>query len=287
MPDLDTSLLRVFVTVADRGSMTAGARALNLTQGAVSQKIARLEAQAGGRLLTRERQGMKLTPSGERLLGKAQQMLALNDEIWSQMNGGALDGCVRLGLPVDLVGSLFSPILKSFLGTFPQVELLLRCGSSDELRNRLAGGHLDIVVLEEPLDRTTGECLLVDRLVWVGMRGGTAHLRTPLPISLVSHSCCFRPEIVAILKGAKREARTVFENGGLEATLAVVRMDMAVSAWLASSVPADLMILNEGDGLPTLPPYALTLQRPASMSNRATSELVRHFREVFSRPSSS
>ena len=41
--DLDTGLLRTFVTAADSGSMTAAANALHLTQGAVSQQIRRLE----------------------------------------------------------------------------------------------------------------------------------------------------------------------------------------------------------------------------------------------------
>ena len=284
MRDLDTSLLRVFVAVAEHGSMTAGASALNLTQGAVSQKIARLEAQAGGRLLTRERRGLRLTPHGERLLGKTRQMLAINDEIWSQMNGGAVDGCVRLGLPVDLVGGLLAPVLQTFVGAFPQVELLLRCGSSTELRNQLADGRLDIAVLEEPFDRATGERLLVDRLVWVGMRGGSAHVRTPLPVSLASDGCCFRPEIRAALKRSRRPAKTVFEHGGLEATLAVIRMDIAVSALLASSVPLDLEILGEAEGLPVLSSYALTLHHPASATNRATEELVRQIRRMFERP---
>ena len=286
MADLDTSLLRVFVTVADRGSMTAGAKMLNLTQGAVSQKVARLEAQAGGRLLTRERQGLKLTPEGERLLGKARRMLAVNDEIWSEMNGGALEGHVRLGLPVDLMGPLFAPILRRFIDAFPQVDLALRCGSSTDLQARLAEGSLDLAVLEQPYGEDSGELLMVDRLAWVGMRGGHAHLRSPLPISLVSDTCCFRPEILAGLKRSGRNFKTVFENAGLEATQAVVRTDMAISAWLAATVPPDLAILDAEADLPELPSYAVSLHRSTASSNRATAELARQIRSGFSRPSS-
>ena len=45
--NLDIALLRAFVTVADHGSMTAASRALHLTQGAVSQQVARLETLSG------------------------------------------------------------------------------------------------------------------------------------------------------------------------------------------------------------------------------------------------
>lgn len=284
MINLDTSLLRVFAAVADWRSMTAAANALNLTQGAVSQKVARLEAQAGTRLLERGQKGAKLTPQGERLLSKVRRMLELNDEILSQMNGHLSAGRVKFGVPVDLIGSVFAPILKRFMECFPHVELHLRCGSTEELRSWLADGSLDLVILEEPAAQAGPDSLLIDPLVWVGCREGTAHLRTPLPISLVSESCCFRSDILAALRERDCDARLVFENGGLEATLAVVRMDMAVSAWLASTVPADLTVLSANENLPDLPRYALNLHCPSAQPAPAVNELARHIREAFHRP---
>ena len=169
MRDLDTSLLRTFVAVAERGSMTAGAAALNVTQGAISQKIARLEDQAGGSLLLRDRRGLGLTPMGERLLGKARRMLALNDEIWTDMQGGSVDGPARLGLPVDLAGPLLVPMLKDFMAAFPRIQPRLSCNSSADIRMRLDEGEFDLALLEEPASDPSGECLTVDRLVWVGI----------------------------------------------------------------------------------------------------------------------
>ncbi|ANG98754.1 hypothetical protein A8A54_19325 [Brucella pseudogrignonensis] len=288
MSNIDISLLRAFAAAADRGTMTAGARALNLTQGAISQKIARLEALAGQRLLTRERQRLRLTPEGERLLGKVRLMLELNDDLWAQMNGGRPGGIVRLGLPVDLISSLFAPILRRFTESFPAIELKLYCGATGDLEKGLADGRFDVVVLEQLATQVgDADCLLTDSLVWVGMPGGAAHLRHPLPLSLVSGTCCFRPEILAALRKSGRDAKTVFEDGGFEATMAVVRMDMAISAWLASTVPDDLHILDAQAGLPELPFYAVTLHSgSAATPSRATDELKRHFREAFSRLSS-
>lgn len=67
--------LRVFVRVAELGSFTAAARALGITQPAVSQHIAELEKFAGGLLFERSRGHIDLTARGERLLGHARGIL--------------------------------------------------------------------------------------------------------------------------------------------------------------------------------------------------------------------
>ena len=283
MRDLDTSLLRTFVAVAERGSMTAGAAALNLTQGAISQKIARLENQAGGSLLLRDRRGLGLTPMGERLLGKARRMLALNDEIWTDMQGGSIDGPARLGLPIDLAGPLLVPMLKEFMAAFPRVQPQLSCSSSADIRKRLDAGEFDLALLEETASDASGECLAVDRLVWVGAPGGMAHLCDPMPISLVSDTCCFRPHVMSALAKHGRQVRTVFGNSGLDATVATVRADIAVSAWLASTVPAGLNVLSHDAALPELPSYAITLHRPNRTLSPGVEELARHIREGFAK----
>ena len=73
--NLDTSLIRTFVAVAESASMTAAANALNLTQGAVSQQVKRLEEVLGCQLFARDRRNLRLTADGERLFGKAKRAL--------------------------------------------------------------------------------------------------------------------------------------------------------------------------------------------------------------------
>ena len=67
--NIDTSLLRAFVAAAETGGMTSAARLVGLTQAAVSQQVKRLEDAFGRRLFERDRRGLRLTPSGERLRG--------------------------------------------------------------------------------------------------------------------------------------------------------------------------------------------------------------------------
>ena len=72
----DLRLLKVLREVALRGSFSAAADALSYSQPAVSQQIARLEAQAGVKLIERQPKGIKLTPAGEALVRHTERILA-------------------------------------------------------------------------------------------------------------------------------------------------------------------------------------------------------------------
>ncbi|MDR3506992.1 MAG: LysR family transcriptional regulator [Caulobacteraceae bacterium] len=280
--NLDITALRAFVTVADRGGMTTAANALHLTQGAVSQQIGRLEDQFGGALFTRDRRGIQLTAFGERLLGRARRLLSLNDEIWTSMTEVAMDGTVRLGAPYDLVGPILAPVLKTYAEARPRVEISLTCASSPDLLTAMARGDVDLVLVEEPLGVSTGECLAVERLVWVGAKGGSAHLRDPLPISMVAETCAFRPAVIAALSERGRNWRTVFENGSIDATTATVRSDLAITPSLICTVAPDLDILCDA-GLPELPPFSINLHLPRHQVSAAVVELAHHIREGLAR----
>ncbi len=275
---LDLVLLRTFVVVADQRSMTAAANALHLTQGAVSQQVRKLEDLLGGSLLVRQRGGIQLAPLGERLIARARQILALNDQLWADLQGDAVQGSVRLGAPYDLAGAWIAPAIKSFMEAYPQVDLSLTCGSSTELKSAIASGSLDLAVVEESVEAASGECLSLERLVWAGAKGGSAYLKTPLPVSMVAETCAFRAPVIAALQAQDRPWKTLFENGNLEATVAMVSSDLAVSVWLQSTVPAALDILPAEALLPELPPVAISLQRSKGSASAASNELVRHLR---------
>src|SRR3981189_2043949 len=68
--------LKVLREVIRRGSFSGAAEALSYTQSAVSQAIARLEAETGTTLLVRDRKGIRPTTAGETLVGHADTILA-------------------------------------------------------------------------------------------------------------------------------------------------------------------------------------------------------------------
>jgi DNA-binding transcriptional LysR family regulator len=199
-----------------------------------------------------------------------------------------MTGRVRFGVPYDLMGQELAAALKAFEIAWPQVEVSLVCAASPDLLMALKRGEIDVALVEEPVgtalhERLNVQCLHIERLVWVGAAGGSAFSKQPLPVSLVAPTCSFRPSIVTALQNQGRAWRTVFESGNIEATCATVRADLAVTAWLAFTVPGDLQILSANSGLPDLPPFAINLYQHQSDPEAATSELALAIIRAFKR----
>ena len=279
--DIDVSLLRAFVAVVDTGSVTAAARLLNRTQAAVSLQIKRLEVVFGVELFAREHKKLTLASPGEKLLGLAQSLLALNDDIWGQMTTPSFEGEVRFGVPVDIIPAYLPPILRRFHAAWPRVRVTMIARNSIELLEDLANGKLDITL---STDRDTGrnsETLRANRLVWVGAKRGEAHLKTPLPVSIGSTTCRFRPVVLDALRQAGRDWRVVLAISNQDAVNATVSAGMAVAAMLADSVPDNLEALDADCGLPPLPDFLVNLTLPAAGGSDIANELARHIRAEF------
>jgi DNA-binding transcriptional LysR family regulator len=91
LPPLDT--LRAFEAAARTGSFSAAAEALNLTHGAVSRQIAKLEHWLGLRVFVRQARGVALTPEGQRLFQRTQEafsVFAESADRWSEARGAAV-----------------------------------------------------------------------------------------------------------------------------------------------------------------------------------------------------
>jgi DNA-binding transcriptional LysR family regulator len=276
--NLDLDLIRTFVAVADSGSMTVAANLLHMTQGAVSQQVKRLEDVLDCLLFVRKTRRLQLSPQGEQFLVKARQLLRLNDEIWADMTGQPLRGNLRVGVPYDLVTSL-APAMKAFAEAHPQVEISLVCGASPELDEAVNGGRVDVSLIEYVASEAVGEVVRMEPLVWVSGPGSDAWRKRPLPLSMVDERCAFRPVVLGALAEEGIAWRTVFESGTIEATAATVRAGLAITAWLVSTVPADLETLApHAAGLPALPPFAICLRLPAAVQP-AAQEFARYVRE--------
>lgn len=282
--NLDVSLLRAFVAVVDSGGMTAAGGVLNLTQAAVSQQIKRLEDMFGEELITRDRRGIRLTSAGERLFGRAKRLLALNDEIWAEMTTPVYEGEVRLGIPSDIITTYLPTFLKGFARSYPKVQVCLRSGSSAKLRSELAAGKVDIVLATELACDPEGENLVMDRLVWVGAPGGEAAYQRPLPVSIGCSDCAFRAPIRDALQQAGIEWRSVSEVTNTTAQVATVAADIAVMAWMASTVPEGLEVLGRDSGLPPLPPFTVNLYLPKAGGSAIVQELARYIRQALAAP---
>ncbi len=276
--NLDVNLIRAFVAVADSGGMTKAADDLGLTQGAISQQIKRLEETLQVRLFDRRRRGLQLTRDGERLLGLSANYLAANDEIWTQMTAPGIRGEVKFGIPHDLVSTYLPIALGGFVSAHPNIDVSLVTESSPELLDGVKGGHIDLAIVEEPMGPTDGDCLGIERLVWIAGRTGGAHRKRPLPLSMIGEDCAFRQPVSEALGRADIPWVSVFEQGTIEATMTVVKTGLAVSVSLAAAVPDDMVTLGPSAGLPDLPSFAINLYVADGQKNLAAQELAHHIR---------
>ncbi|OSP40621.1 LysR family transcriptional regulator, partial [Streptomyces sp. 13-12-16] len=100
MKDLD--LVATFLEIYRRGSLTGAAKALGLSQPAVSGQLMRLEEQVGGTLFTRSRSGARPTPHAHELARRVGPHLdGLRHALGKDDAETALRGTVRLGAAAE------------------------------------------------------------------------------------------------------------------------------------------------------------------------------------------
>lgn len=119
--------LRAFVRTVERGSMTAAARDLGVSQPAVSKLVRNLEAHARTRLLERSSRALRPTTPGLRLYEASRAALATIDAAIEEARNetGSLDGPLRLHGPVCLGESRLHAIVADFQGVHPGVSVHL------------------------------------------------------------------------------------------------------------------------------------------------------------------
>src|SRR5947207_12026224 len=240
--NLDVALVRAFLAVVDSGGVTSAAALLGLSQAAASQQIKRLEEALGCRLFERQGRRLVLAPAGERLLAQARRLVAQNDDLVSAMRAPAFEGEVRFGVPYDIIASFVPPVLRRFAKAQPRVRVSLVCEDSKVVRDRLKSGEVDLALTTETECGRHGETLRTDRLVWVGVPGGDAHLKDPLPVSLGAPTCVFRPVAIEALGKVRRDWRAVCEVSRLEPVHAAIEAGLAVAPLLRYSVPEPVKI---------------------------------------------
>lgn len=273
--NIPVALLRSFIAVAETGRMTRAASVVHLTQSAVSQHIARLEAMLGLALFERHRDAARLTPDGERLKLRALRMIALNDQILSELDPTAFEGEVRLGVPHDIVGALLPPILRVFTQQHPHVLVTLVSDTSRNLLRLLGARKLDLALTTDEQPAAPPDHLLTDHLVWAGARDGCAWERRPLSVAIGDESCGFREVAIAALERAGIAWRAICQVGSLEPVFATLEADMAIAPFLAKTVPPHLTVV-EDQQLPRLPRFHLNLHWPRGEREESVREFARH-----------
>jgi molybdate transport repressor ModE-like protein len=159
---LDVRRLRVLKEVAERGSFSAAADALNFTQSAVSQQIAALERETGTTLLQRGAGGVRLTDAGQALVRHTDAILAQLSDAERELAAiaGLRGGRVRLASFPSAGATLVTEAVSLYRARHPEVELSLAEGEPHETIPRLKRGEFDLAVVCDYTHGTGGDQVL-------------------------------------------------------------------------------------------------------------------------------
>lgn len=129
--------IRLFQTIAKKGSLVAAAREVGMSATTVSERLAALEAHYGVVLFNRTTRSLSLTEEGRTLLNGAKSVLAEIEDLDTRIRHGAdtLSGPIRISAPVDLGRSIVSDIVERFTQDHPAISVELS----------LSDGYVDIV----------------------------------------------------------------------------------------------------------------------------------------------
>ena len=281
---IDPDLLRAFLFIAEEGSFTRAAERVGRTQSAVSMQIQRLETLLGQKLFLRSRGGsVEVTPHGRLLLGRAAEMVALNDAIWGAFRAPLVAGSVRLGTPDDYAWRYLPPVLARFADTHPAVQVEVVCAPSEELVERLKVGDLDLTLLSEGTEPRGWAVMPLWRgpLLWLTSERLAPHRRDPLPRAIAGTGCSWAGAAVRALAKAGRRYRIAYMSGSQAGTLAPVLAGLAVTISIPSWLPDGITALKPGELLPDLPDFAILMLKARQGAGPAADALATYMAEMF------
>jgi len=147
--------LRLFIAVADCGSLTHGAERVFLAPSSASHRIKILESSLGTVLLQRKARGVQLTRAGEIFLRHARQVFAKLEQMHSDLAPYAkgIQGHVRLWANTHAIHSYLPNDLATFLSRHPQISVNLEEQPSSDIVAGVARGDAEIGIIAEHDDQ--------------------------------------------------------------------------------------------------------------------------------------
>ncbi|NDY92179.1 LysR substrate-binding domain-containing protein [Ideonella livida] len=281
--------LEYFVTVAELGSFSKAAVALDIAQPALSRQVRALEVELRETLLLRNGRGVSLTETGEQLFEHAtailRQVALAREDLGANREEPV--GRITLGLPPSMSRQLTLPLIDTFQRQLPKARLAVVEGLSSHIGEWITSGRVDIGLLYNPEANPGLEVcpLLQEPLCLVERDDGRhgAQDLAPLPFSALAGRPLVLPERQHVI-------RRLLDN---QATLVGVRLDIA---WEVSSVASiiDLVCAGYGHAVltasgvaasgrqdalrvrPVISPSVQTVLCLATSAHRRSSNLMRH-----------
>jgi len=233
---MDAADLRFFEAVARSGSMSRAATTLNTVQSNVTARIRQLEDEMGVRLFARARSGVTLTAAGRRLLPYAERVRVLLGEARrAATDDGEPRGTLVIGALESTAALRIAPLIAPFVASCPEVDLVLRTGTSAELIGAVLDDRIEGAFVCGPLAHPDlaaeiafhEELVLATPIAFRDIRDldGAPGLKA----IVLRAGCSYRQRLESLLAARGVVGARLLEFGTIEAIVATVGAGLGVT----------------------------------------------------------
>jgi len=224
--------LQIFQAVAEHNSISKAAVNLNYVQSNVTARIQMLEKELGTKLFHRHKKGMVLTAEGKRLLTHSQKVLTE----WAEIKNLFLDsenpsGTLTIGT-VEIVSQL-PYILSSYFTKFPNVDLSLKAGVTEELLTEVLHYQLEGAFITGPIQHHLLEQYPVFEEELTLVTNSPQFEKTQLvnqTLLVLNKGCGYRLKLENWLKAEGVSPRRVIEFSTLDMIIKSVTLGLGITA---------------------------------------------------------
>lgn len=266
--------------VFECGNITLAASELGYTQSGISHMISSLEEELGVQILVRRRNGAVLTPVGELLMPKINELLSVNDSIIRMAKEQGKGDLVTIGAFTSVAVNWLPGILKAFRSHHPEYRVTMQNGDYHDVEVWLEAGETDVGFVAMPGPKGC-ECLplIDDPLSVVVPLGHPFCGMNEIPIEMAA-----REPLISLLQDSAQDFHRALDSAGISPEIRyTTKDDYAIIAMvregLGISIMPELLLKGQISGVAVrrLTPPASRKLALAISSKRKNQPAVKEF----------
>lgn len=248
---LDLDAVQAFVHIAEFGSFTRAADAMQTTQAAISLKLKRLEDRLGCRLVERTPRHVQLSARGAAFFDHARELLQVHERALAGF--AATRQRLAIGISDHVAGPELPALIARMNAQDARLLIDIRIGSSGELLQSFDRREIDTVIARLHAGRDDGELLAEEPFGWFAAPSWKHRAGDPLPVATMAEPCGVRALAAQLLDAAGVPWTETFVGGGVATVAAAVMAGLGVAALAPRMLPMGAVDVGVKLGLPPLP----------------------------------
>lgn len=200
-----------------------------MTQSTISQQLSRLEGAVGMALIERSARPVEPTAAGERLLGYARRLLALQQEAEAVLGDPAGTASIRIGVPEDIVNAPMATVFTDFAHRHREIRLDVTAGLSRDLTRRYRAGEFDIAVVKENEAGADCRAAFAEPMAWFESANAPDEWPDPVPLVAFPPGGLYREAMFERIEREQRRWYVAFAASSLNNVLVAVEAGLGLS----------------------------------------------------------